>query len=66
MAAGDFADILLSVSGCITKLFIEVTIINFVLGVVLCLVVTNAVWVLVFESERKWFICTILPGISLA
>ena len=36
-----------------TKLFIEVTIINFVLGVVLCLVVTNAVWVLVFRKREE-------------
>lgn len=36
-----------------TKLFTEVTIINFVLGVVLCLVVTNAVWVLVFRKREE-------------
>ena len=29
------------------------TIINFVLGVVLCLVVTNAVWVLVFRKREE-------------
>ena len=36
-----------------TKLFTEVTIINFVLGMVLCLVVTNAVWVLVFRKREE-------------
>ncbi|WP_455655809.1 lipopolysaccharide biosynthesis protein [Phascolarctobacterium sp.] len=35
------------------QLFSEITIINFVLGVVLCLVVTNAVWILVFRKREE-------------
>ena len=36
-----------------SKLFNEVTIINFVLGVVLCLVVTNAAWVVIFRKREE-------------
>lgn len=35
------------------KLFSEVTIINFILGVILCLVISNTVWVLLFRRREE-------------
>ncbi len=35
------------------KLFCEVTIINFILGVILCLVISNAVWILLFRKREE-------------
>ena len=36
-----------------SKLFSEVTIVNFVLGVVLCLVITNVVWIVIFRKREE-------------
>lgn len=36
-----------------SKFFNEVTIANFVLGVVVCLVVTNAVWIVIFSKREE-------------
>lgn len=36
-----------------SKLFNEVTIINFVCGVILCMVVTNAVWIVLFRKREE-------------
>lgn len=35
------------------KLFIEVTIINFVLGVVLCLLLSNTIWIVLFRKREE-------------
>lgn len=35
------------------KLLSEVTIINFILGVILCLVISNAVWILLFRKREE-------------
>lgn len=35
------------------KLFIEVTIINFVLGVILCLLISNTVWIFLFRKREE-------------
>ncbi len=36
-----------------SKLFSEVTVINFILGVILCLIISNAVWILVFRKREE-------------
>lgn len=35
------------------QLFSEVTVINFILGVILCLIISNAVWILVFRKREE-------------
>lgn len=47
------------------KLFSEVTVINFILGVILCLIISNSVWISVLENGKKWLICAILHERSL-
>lgn len=35
------------------KLFSEVTVINFILGVILCLIISNSVWISVFRKREE-------------
>ena len=35
------------------KLFSEVTVINFILGVILCLIISNSVWILFFRKREE-------------
>lgn len=36
-----------------SRLFSEVTVINFILGVILCLIISNSVWILVFRKREE-------------